>query len=217
MIVRFRLPSGLEIVGAATKNNYGGEWDTGPSWNYAVLSDKPFLVDTGRHHMGRPLLRMLESAGVSRNDLRTVVISHGHEDHDGGLFEIAQATGAGVKAHEIYHRLIQSYPTYAPAGAKNDFPASCWHCFMPESFSREHCIRYHKERISLTIEDVCEGNGSLGENVSIYHAPGHSPDSLSVLLGSEAIIVGDTVLPEITPFPSREAFFEQAQPILPRH
>jgi glyoxylase-like metal-dependent hydrolase (beta-lactamase superfamily II) len=215
MVVRLRLPSGLEIVGAATKNFYGGEWDYGPSWNYFVLSDKPFLVDTGRFNMGRPLLDMLESAGVSGKDLRSVVISHGHEDHDGGLFEIAQATGAGVKAHEIYSRLICSYPSLAPAGAKNHFPASCWHCFMPESFSRENCSRYHKERVSLAIESVHEGNGALGENIHIYHTPGHSPDALAILLGSEAILVGDTVLPEITPFPSREEFFLQSQPILP--
>ena len=216
MVVRFRLPSGLEIVGAATKNSYGGEWDYGPSWNFVVLSDKPFLLDTGRFNMGRPLLDMLESAGVSGNDLRSVIISHGHEDHDGGLFEIAQATVVGVKAHEIYGRLICSYPSLAPAGAKNDFPASCWHCFMPESFSREHCIRYHKERVSLAIEAVREGNGALGENIHIFHTPGHSPDALAILLGNEAILVGDTVLPEITPFPSREEFFRQAQPILPR-
>ena len=217
MVVRFRLPSGLEIVSAATKNSYGGEWDYGPSWNYVVLSDKPFLVDTGRFNMGRPLLDMLKSAGVSGNDLHSVVISHGHEDHDGGLFEITQATGAGVKAHEIYRRLICSYPSLAPAGAKNDFPASCWHCFMPESFSSEHCSRYHKERMSLAIEDVREGNGALGENIRIYHAPGHSPDALAILLGSEAILVGDTVLPEITPFPSREEFFQRVQTILPQN
>jgi len=44
MTVRFRLPSGLEVVGLPTKNFYGGHWDLGPTWNYAVLADKPFLV-----------------------------------------------------------------------------------------------------------------------------------------------------------------------------
>jgi hypothetical protein len=38
MLVRFRLPSGLEIFGLPTKNFYGGDWDLGPTWNYAVLS-----------------------------------------------------------------------------------------------------------------------------------------------------------------------------------
>jgi hypothetical protein len=29
MLVRFRLPSGLEIFGLPTKNFYGGDWDLG--------------------------------------------------------------------------------------------------------------------------------------------------------------------------------------------
>ncbi len=43
MVVKFQLPSGLEIVGLPTKNFYGGHWDLGPTWNYAVMADQPFL------------------------------------------------------------------------------------------------------------------------------------------------------------------------------
>ena len=53
MTVRFSLPSGLEIIGLPTKNFYGGHWDLGPTWNYAVLADKPFLVDSGRFGQGK--------------------------------------------------------------------------------------------------------------------------------------------------------------------
>jgi hypothetical protein len=31
MAARFRLPSGLEIIGLATKNHYGSHWDLGPT------------------------------------------------------------------------------------------------------------------------------------------------------------------------------------------
>lgn len=48
MIIQIKLPSGLEIVGLPTENFYGGKWDLGPTWNYAVLADRPFLVDTGK-------------------------------------------------------------------------------------------------------------------------------------------------------------------------
>jgi hypothetical protein len=39
MIVRFRLPSGLEIFGFPTENFYSGDWDLGPTWNYAVMAE----------------------------------------------------------------------------------------------------------------------------------------------------------------------------------
>jgi len=214
MPIRLTLPSGVEIIGLPTENFYGGEWDLGPTWNYLLLTDQPFLVDTGKFGMGPKLLEMMESAGVSGDDVDSIVVSHGHEDHDGGLFGMVESTGASVKAHRIYERLVRFYPTKAPAGVNKNFPASCWHCFMPESFSSQHCLSYHQERNSLKIEQIGDGCSSIGKAIHTYHVPGHSPDALAILVGDEALIVGDTVLPQITPFPSREAFFDQVREIL---
>ena len=214
MVVRFHLPSGLDILGLPTENFYGGEWDLGPTWNYFVQTDRPFLVDAGRYGTGGALLRMLETADVPRGELKCVVLSHGHEDHDGGLFEIVRATGARVKAHWIYERLIRIYPDLAPENGKRDFPASCWHCFMPESFSTANCLAYHRERNELKVEEIGDGNNALFTDVQTFHLPGHSPDALAILLGEEVLIVGDIVLPDITPFPTRETFFHQVARIL---
>jgi glyoxylase-like metal-dependent hydrolase (beta-lactamase superfamily II) len=214
MVVRFRLPSGLEILGLPTENFYGGEWDLGPTWNYFVHTDEPFLVDAGRHGTGETLLKMMEVAGVSSGELKCVILSHGHEDHDGGLFEIVQATGAKVKAHWVYDRLIRFYPDLTPIDARADFPASCWHCFMPESFSSRHCIDYQRERNDLKVEGIGDGNRTLFKGVQTFHIPGHSPDSLAILLGDEVLIVGDTILPDISPIPTREGFFPQVEKIL---
>jgi glyoxylase-like metal-dependent hydrolase (beta-lactamase superfamily II) len=167
--------------------------------------------------MGPKLLEMMEYAGVSKRDLDFIVISHGHEDHDGGLCYVAGSTGARVKGHPIYERLIRFYPDQAPAEPRKDFPASCWHCFMPASFSDKHCLDYHRGRNHLEVETIGDGDSWVSETVQAYHVPGHSPDALAILVGNEVILVGDTVLPEITPFPTREAFFGQVKEILNPH
>jgi glyoxylase-like metal-dependent hydrolase (beta-lactamase superfamily II) len=205
MIVRFRLPSGLEVIGAPTGNFYGNGWDLGPTWNYAVLADRPFLVDSGRFGQGESLLTMLGAAGVSDKDLAFVLISHGHEDHDGGLAELVARTRLDVRAHTVYPRLIRRRPEFAPAGHKRLFPAKCWHCFMPESFSTASCLDYHLALDGLAVETVSDGRTALGTGVAALHLPGHSPDCLAVMLGEEAVLVGDIVLPGITPWPTREA------------
>jgi glyoxylase-like metal-dependent hydrolase (beta-lactamase superfamily II) len=218
MIVRFRLDSGLEIIGLPTKNFYGGHWDLGPTWNYAVLADKPFLVDSGRFGQGKNLVDMMSSVGIKAQDLEFVLISHGHEDHDGGLAELVKTTNLKVKAHAIYDLLIRKYPSQAPPGHKEDFPAKCWHCPMPESFYTKNCLGYHAVLQELKIDPVGDGENELMTDVHTHHLPGHSPDCMAVLLGDEAIIVGDIVLPDITPWPTREeSFSEIAAVIKPRY
>ena len=217
MTVRFRLPSGLEIIGLPTKNFYGGHWDLGPTWNYAVLADKPFLVDSGRFGQGKNLVDMMASAGIKAQDLEFVLISHGHEDHDGGLAELVKSTKLRVKAHAIYELLIRKYPSQAPPGHKENFPAKCWHCPMPESFYSKNCLEYHEVLQELEIEPIADGENELAADVRAHHLPGHSPDCLAVLLGNEAVIVGDIVLPDITPWPTREELFDEVADVIKPH
>jgi len=214
MIVRFRMPSGLEIFALPTKNFYGGHWDLGPTWNYAVMAERPFLVDTGRFGQGGKLLGMIEAAGLSAEDFEFVLISHGHEDHDGGLAELVETTRMKVRAHAIYNLLIRHYPAQAPRNHKKEFPAKCWHCPMPESFYTRNCLGYHRALKNLEVEGIGDGETELMPEVCSLHLPGHSPDCLAVMLGEEAIIVGDIVLPDITPWPTREELFDEVAEVI---
>jgi len=214
MVVKFRLPSGLEIIGLPTKNFYGGHWDLGPTWNYAVMADEPFLVDAGRYGQGKNLLDMMKTAGITPKDLKFVLISHSHEDHDGGLAELVGATHLKVRAHVIYDLLIRQYSDIAPKGDKQHFPAKCWHCPMPESFFKENCLDYHRVLQGLEVETIGDGVNLLGPDIQTRHLPGHSPDSLIAEIDHEAIIAGDVILPDITPWPTRLELYNEVADIL---
>ena len=215
MIVRITLSSGRHIYGFATANLYGGDWDIGPTWNYLVTGDRPFLVDTGRRGQGPQLLKMMEEVGFRGQDIDSIILSHGHEDHDGGLFEITNLIDARVVAHEVYGSLVRCNPEAAPSEEKAEFPASCWCCPMPETFYKSNCLEYHKERQALTIMDVGNLPEALGSGIQVFHTPGHCPDSLVLLVDGEAMLVGDTILPEITPHPTLESHFAIMKPALP--
>jgi glyoxylase-like metal-dependent hydrolase (beta-lactamase superfamily II) len=214
MVVKFQLPSGLEIVSFPTKNFYGGYWDLGPTWNYAIMADNPFLVDSGRFGQGKNLVGMMESAGISAKDLEFVLVSHSHEDHDGGLADLVESTRLKVKAHAIYDLLIRQYPEDAPAGYRANFPAKCWHCPMPESFWSKNCLDYHRVLKDLKVDAIADGENFLATDIRSYHLPGHSPDCLALLLGEEAIIVGDVVLPDISPWPTRQELFAEVVEVI---
>jgi glyoxylase-like metal-dependent hydrolase (beta-lactamase superfamily II) len=215
MIIRAKLSSGRALYGFATDNFFGGEdWDLGPTWNYLVAADRPFLLDAGRRGKGLELLGMIESVGFNPRDIDAIVVSHGHEDHDGGIFEIAGVTGARVMAHETYGRLIRPRAEAAPSREKAPFPVSCWSCFMPASFARRNCLEYHEERLKFNLSDLSL-NGELGEGVEVVHIPGHSPDAVALLIDGEALLPGDTILPGITPHPSQERYFTLMRAALP--
>ncbi|MBU2498728.1 MAG: MBL fold metallo-hydrolase [Proteobacteria bacterium] len=215
MIIRITLPSGTEIYGFATENISSEEWHLGPTWNYLVMAEKPLLWDTGGRGMGPRLLEMIEGAGFRGGDIEAVILSHGHEDHDGGLFGFTSLTGARIIAHEIYPCLSRAAPSMAPVDWKRAFPASCWHCALPQSFSQKTCLDYHREKMGLEIEGVSDPRHSLGSGLILAHVPGHAPDAVTLLVGDEAMLVGDTILPDITPVPTQEGFFRLTKTMIP--
>jgi len=79
IIVRISLSTGRKILALATKNLYAGDWDLGPTWNYVIGLDRPFLLDAGRRGTGPALMEMMEYAGLKARDLDFVVLSHGHK------------------------------------------------------------------------------------------------------------------------------------------
>lgn len=214
-IAKITLATGRVILAFATKNLYAGDWDFGPTWNYFVEAERPFLVDTGRRGMGPRLMEMMDRAGVELADLGFVLLSHGHEDHDGGLFELTQASSLDIKAHETYRLLNRTASIEAPLTHLAHYPASCWRCPMPESFSQKHCVEYHHERATLKTTSVGEGDSGLGAGISVMHVPGHNPDCVALLIDEEVMLTGDTILPEITTHPTTEDCFRFTRSLLP--
>lgn len=215
MVFKVSSRSGTDIFGLATRNFYGGNWDLGPTWNYLVMADEPFLVDTGRTGTFESLLGMIENTGFALKNLKTVVLSHGHEDHDGGVAEIVRESGARVMAHPCYEQLIRLAPDKVPEGVNRKFPASCWHCPMPETFVDDNCRLYHQSRNELIVNNVCASDRILGENVRVMYLPGHSPDAIAILIDEEIAIVGDNVLPDISPAPSKQESFKLVKSVFP--
>ncbi|MEW6261721.1 MAG: MBL fold metallo-hydrolase [Thermodesulfobacteriota bacterium] len=214
MLLRFRLPSGLEIYGLPTPNFYEGEWDLGPTWNYLVLADEPFLVDAGRFGQTDLLTDMLAAVGFSPRDVRFVLLSHGHEDHDGGVAEFSARSGGRIVAHEIYDRLCRFYPDLAWTSSRKEYPARCWNCFMPDWFVGKHCLAYHQANNRLKVEPIASESATLARGVKAIHTPGHSPDALCLQLGDEVLLTGDTILPEITPWPTTLKLGRRLKPVL---
>ncbi|TDB89308.1 MBL fold metallo-hydrolase [Actinomadura sp. KC216] len=74
---------------------------TGITAGYLILSDRPCLVEPGTAGSAPVVRRALSELGVGPGDLASVVVTHIHLDHAGGVGDIARMyPGAEVVVHE---------------------------------------------------------------------------------------------------------------------
>jgi glyoxylase-like metal-dependent hydrolase (beta-lactamase superfamily II) len=85
---------------------------------------------------------------------------------------------------------------------------------MPPSFFQEHCLEYHEALERLQVDSIDDGTTVLSEGILAHHLPGHSPDCMAVQIGSEGILVGDIVLPDISPWPTRKALYDEVAGVI---
>ena len=108
MVVKLTTEKGVEIFAIAVPQDWPSR--TGPTWTYLFENDGLTLIDVGATGSTRALVEGIECAGFKANDIERVIITHGHADHDGGVKQFAEETGAEVWAHDIYAYLLPYNP-----------------------------------------------------------------------------------------------------------
>lgn len=181
---------------------------TGPTWAYLFENEGLTLIDAGEFGSFHELDDGLKCAGFRAKDIQRVIITHGHEDHDGAVAELVAETGAEVWAHDIY-AYLQAYDprtiqmrVSSPIQEEFHRVADANEAFAPTSNTRE---QYLERKKGLHIDHQIQPGEQLG-NLSLIHAPGHSPDELCMKL-DDVVFTGDHVLPEISPHPTMKTIF----------
>jgi glyoxylase-like metal-dependent hydrolase (beta-lactamase superfamily II) len=89
---------------------------------YLIRSSRPCLVETGTSTSAPVVRAALASLGIGASDLATVVVTHIHLDHAGGVGDIASMFGAAqVVVHEEGARHLAD-PSRLMAGARSLAP-----------------------------------------------------------------------------------------------
>lgn len=136
-----------------------------------------FMVDTGWAGALADLQRELKRLGVRLPDVRYVMITHSHPDHAGLTQEIKQAAGARLV---ILETQIPFLPALRGFYKGKDI-------YKPISVDPGDLVLGRENRTDL------KKIGVLGE---IVETPGHSDDSVSLVLDSGMAFVGDLHPPD---------------------
>ena len=207
MVVRWRTNRGLEFHAIGVGHPFNPF--LGPTWAYVLSLDKLTVIDTGVPGTLDRLDRGLHVLGLSIADVKRVIVSHGHADHDGNVPEMADQLGVEVWAHEVYPS-INSLDGYRVE--LDRFGHLFDNARLPEHIAA-HMAQYKQERQRLTGTHPVYDGERLGP-LTFLHMPGHSPDELCIVADG-VVFSGDHVLPEITPHPTTAVVYHDFEPYLP--
>ena len=216
MVVRLDTEEGRRIyaIGVPQDNNSR----TGPTWAYLFENDGLTLIDAGATGSFQLLADGIEATGYRVRDIERVVITHGHQDHDGAAGQLSQEADAEIWAHDIYARLLQYNPWDIQRNPSSPLQREMQRVVMRDRVSNseeeearqsasyaERQKRYVQTRREFRVSRSLEEGDTSGD-LGFMHAPGHSPDEICVTLDG-LVFTGDHVLPEITPHPTTKARF----------
>ena len=140
---------------------------------YLIRSDRPCLVETGTALSAPTVRRALAALGIGPEDLATVVVTHIHLDHAGGVGDIAEAfPAAQVVVHERGARHLVD-PSKLVASAHRVFGP-----MMDELFG--DLKPTEAERV-VALGDVGVIDLGGGRRLEAFHAPGHASHHVGLL------------------------------------
>ncbi len=143
------------------------------------------LVDAGTPNKIRSFKRKLARLYIHPEDIKLIILTHSHFDHSGSAKDIRALTGAKVVMHEIEKSFFDEDRFAMPKGVNTWGKIS-----FPLLFPFFKKIHFEKPMVDLTIKNQEFSLSEYGFEGKIFHTPGHTPGSISLLLNSGEAFVG---------------------------
>lgn len=173
----------------------------GNSNTYLVsFNGRHLLVDTGAPGGFPRLKRKFGVWGVSPEDISLIVITHAHYDHTGSGYEMGAVSSAPIAAHENAVPRLAAGELRVPAGIT---PYGRMISRLGSSLVRRRpgLAAYRPFVPSIAVGDRLDLS-PFGFDGEILYTPGHTDDSISVVLSDGSCFTGDCCF-NMPPFPWR--------------
>jgi len=144
------------------------------------------LVDTGQFHFERILVRYLRQHAISLDAIKLIVITHVHFDHVGGLKHLKTRCGCPAAVHAGAASELSHGAVFFPPGT-NLFGRMA--SLLGSTVGRP-LMTYPPVKAEIVVSKEMS-LAPFGVSGKIIPTPGHTTNSLTVLLTSGEAFVGD--------------------------
>ncbi len=135
-----------------------------------LTDDRLVLVDTTVTAGAPDVFAYLKEVGYKPTDIGSIVITHVHPDHVSGLAGLVEASEAEVASHRIEAEFISKRKNY-PGG---------------------RVLPHVAVDVDVLLED-----GDRYQELTVIHAPGHTPGNIALLDESRGLLIaGDSMKTE---------------------
>lgn len=152
------------------------------------------LIDTGYEHQYKQFLKALEENHISIDEITYVFITHTHEHHVGFLHQFLTKTNAKIILHtnailRLKDGINNSKEIYA-----NKFSSIfyLWKRFIGRKYKPSKKVIKLDRYIQISNDDNQELPSTL--NAEVYTLPGHSEDSIGIVLEDHSLFCGDALM-----------------------
>jgi glyoxylase-like metal-dependent hydrolase (beta-lactamase superfamily II) len=148
------------------------------------------LIDTLYDTDGHRVLEAIRGLGRAPQDLRRIVLTHGHRSHLGGLAALKRASGATVYAHEWEEDIISGDRKAQAVTIVPMRPLRTYARVYPLQLGLALGVGRHPP---CAVDEAIEDGSRVGP-LEVIHAPGHSPGHLAFWWPERrALFAGDAI------------------------
>ena len=155
-----------------------------------LIGDKDWImIDAGMSNQKKKLLKKLAGFGIKPEQIKLVIITHGHWDHIGSANDIKELTGAKIAMHENEKEWLEKSIINLPPGV------TLWgKIFLKIMRLFSPLIKIPSAKVDIVLGNKNVSLNEYGIAGVIEYTPGHSSGSVSVILETGEAFVGDLLM-----------------------